>query len=253
MTEGTIRIILDGKEDILNVEDFLRVVKATVSVLNSLDDDKNWILGRVTHNSPLDLELHNASDTAPTIVNTFMDAIEHLDKSSTRPKGFNDAALKQLKGVAKPLNNGLSYVRFVTINREPVKVSQRICASVDEIVHSPSYTQHTELEGSLDQITVHGRKAEFCIYDPITDKPVICRFNPEDAEEIGALITHRVRVYGIARYSRDNVPESIDVETWEGYIGENAPSLTDLHNAGFKLKSGESSEGVIRKMRDLDG
>ncbi len=82
---------------------------------------------------------------------------------------------------------------------------------------------------------------------------ITCRFNPKDAEKVGALITHRVRVYGKARYSRIHVPQSIEVKRWVGPIGEDFPTLEDLHRKKFQITTGEASEEVIRKLRDLEG
>lgn len=253
MPTGTIRVILDGKNDEINAVDFLGLIRDTVSILRSFDEESRWIIASISRKSPLTLDLQSDSEESNAAVLRFVDNLAVLEKEDRRPRGADDRVLKRLKRISTHLNNGISKLTYVAADREPLHVSQRVAASVDAIVHAPSYESYTELEGELGQITVHGGKAEFCIFDPITDRPTTCRFNPDDAESVGALITHRIRVYGKARYSRTHRPESIKVEEWEGPLGEKHPiSLSDLHDAGFTLDSDRTSDEIIRRQRNLD-
>ncbi len=252
MRTKKIRIILNGKEGVISVADFLGIVKNTVSVLGSLDEESQWTIGEISHSSPLTFEVCCKPNVASDPTGTFLNGISLLETESRRPTGFSDAALKYTKRLTAPLGNGITSITYADDDREPVSISQRIAASVDAVTHTSSYFSYTEIEGELGQITVHGVKSEFCIYDPITDKPTTCRFNPEDAEKVGRLITRRVRVYGKAKYSRTHVPQSVEVERWVGPIGEDSPTLEDLHRAEFRITTGEASEEVIRKLRGLD-
>lgn len=253
MRTGKVRVILNGKEGVINVDDFLGIVKNTVSVLDSLDEELEWTVGEISHNSPLSIELRSEANASNNAINILLDGFSLLETESRRPRGFSDVALKRAKRLTSSLGNGITSIAYAAEDRKLVHISQRIAASVDAITHAPSYFSYTEIEGELGQITVHGGKSEFCIYDPITDKPTTCKFDPKDVEAVASLITHRVRVYGKAKYSRTHVLQSIEVERWVGPIGEDSPTLEDIHRKGFQITTGEASEEVIRKLRELDG
>ena len=265
MSNKTIKIIVGGKEDAIDVRDFVKIVRYTAGVFDAINDGPRWLVGNASRSSPLSIELKSESEESAKDISTFINGMHLLNNKSSglseasglgeasRPAGFDERALKWARRLVQPLGNGISKLTFVAEGETPVTVSLQVAASVDALSHAPSYEAYTELEGILGQILVHGGRAEFCIYDRITDKPTACKFNSEDAESVGALITHRVRVYGKARYSRKHSPKTISVDRWEGPIGESAPSLRDLHDAKFQISSGEPSEEIIRKLRALDG
>ncbi len=257
MSDGSIKIILDGKDDILSVKDFLSIVRATVNALNTLADGQEWSVGNMSHSSPANFELLPGNEKSYSSTTLFLDGLERLEKGANRPQKFSDLTLKHVKSLTAPLGNGVTRLSFFSEGRDAVRVSQRVSASADEIARSPTYSQNIELEGILGKITVHGTKSEFCIYDPLTDKEIVCLFNRNDAGKVGSLVTHRVRVYGKAKYKRNDdqkhTPASVTVERWVGPIGEDAIPISEIHEAGFKLSSGDSSEDIIRKLRDLDG
>lgn len=247
--EDKVTVTLGGKDDIINADDFVTIVRGTIAVLKSLNAEARWTIGDISRSSPAKLEIQGEKKT----LERFVEGMSILNSDDVhRPEAFDDTVLKHAKKIVRPLNNGVSKITYRLSRRKEIAVSQRVAASVDALRHSEKYTAYTELEGELGLIHVHGGRSEFCIYDALTDKSTTCRFKVDEPERIGAHITHRVRVYGKATYSRaTHAPERIDVERWKP-IGDNAVSLEELHRAGFRITTGERSEELIRKNRNLD-
>lgn len=252
MPDATIRMLLEGAEDIIGANDFLNIMSSTIAILRTLDHESKWSIGSASRASPLDVSLHAVSDGALGAIESFLAGLASLESKTQRPRGFNDQVLKRVKRLSGPVGAGIKELTFVAEGQSPVRVSKRSAASATDLIYSPSYEVQTELEGRLGQITVHGGTAEFCIYDPISGNPITCKFNPVHAESVGGLITHRLRVRGTARYSSAHKPQAIEVASWEGPIGEPPVSLSDIHAAGYELMSDRSSEEIIRKLRDSD-
>lgn len=251
--EKRVKITVGGQDDVIDVRSFLKVVSETVAVLGAVsDDDVKWAIGTVSRASPLNFELVSESPKADVAVSTFLDGMDALDSDDGRPHGFSDYALKRAKSLVTPLDYGLSSIVFSTDDRDPVRVSQKVAATVDKVKHSPYYYSYTELEGSLDEINVHGSMSQFCIYDALTDDQIRCKFDVDETDEVAKLIRKRVRVYGRAKFRREaDRPIEIRVDRYDR-IGDPA-SMAEVHDAGLRLDSDENSEKTIRKLRGLDG
>ena len=45
MSDGSIKIIIDGTDDVLSVKDFLKIIRATVNALNTIAEGQEWAVG----------------------------------------------------------------------------------------------------------------------------------------------------------------------------------------------------------------
>jgi hypothetical protein len=133
-----------------------------------------------------------------------------------------------------------------------VSVSAALHATIKKSRPS-NYYAVGELRGVLGQITVHRNKHEFAIYDPLTDRPIICVFDDEP-RKIADLITRRVAVSGRIEYDRHtDDPVKVTVESWQAIRPEDElASLEDIRNAMQSLPAGQTSEGYVRNQRDDD-
>lgn len=253
MPDDTLRMLLEGTDDIIGASDFMRVMSNTIGILRILDNESQWSVTSASKSSPLDVGLHSMSGGSREAIESFLAGLSLLESESRRPPGFDDRVLARVKRLSSPVGEGLRKLSFVSEGHKPVHVTKHSAASADALIYSPSYEVLTELEGRLGQITVYGGKSEFCIHDPISGLPTKCKFNPNDAEKVGMLITHRLRVLGKARYSSLHKALSIDVDSWEGPLGEPPLSISVLHEAGFAWEGDRSSEESIRDLRDSDG
>ena len=228
---------------------FLGLFRYTVAVLDHITEgNETWSIGNVSRNTPINIEIEGESSDP---FYSFVDSIKLLQDSGIRPNGFSDIALNKLNRIATPLANGVESIVYRVEGREPTIVSLRLAESIKNIKSPAYYFAYTELEGELGGIFVHGNISEFYIFDPITDKKTKCKFDTEHAELVGSLITHRMRVKGNTKYTRSHDPIEIAVDDWEEI--KNPASIDELHQAGFKITTGESSDDIIRKIRELDG
>src|SRR5690606_38568275 len=194
---------------------FLAVAKATLGLLKHLDKGSTWAIGAVSHNSPLSFEFVGQSPSSTQAIIAMMDGIDSLESRGDRPSRFDDRALNYAKVISKPLSNGLSTVLFETEYRKPVRVTSKLYSQAAKAQGPDHYYAFTELEGILEMIKVHQDKGEFAIYDILTGKLTTCHFSVEKPEELGALITHKIRVFGKARYNKNHEPTSIAIEEYE--------------------------------------
>lgn len=249
MSEGKMKIILGGKDDRIDVKSFLVIIRATIEVLDYISNEETtWSVGDVSRNTPINIEIEGESSDP---LYSFVDSIKLLQDDGIRPTGFNDAVLDKFSRIATPLANGIDSIVYRVKGREPTSVSLRLTESIKNIKDPAHYFAYTELEGELGGLLVHGNKSEFYIFDPITDKKIVCKFHTEQAETVGSLITHRMRVKGNTKYSQSHEPLEIAVDDWEEI--KNPATIGELHEAGFEITTGVSSEDIIRKIRELDG
>ena len=238
---------MGGKDDVIDVKSFLGIVRDTVSVLDHISSEPvKWVVGKASRNTPLEIEIEG--DKSPIF--SFIDSVNILQSENRRPEILNDAALKRLISITRPLINGMESIVYSTENRDPLHISLELAASIEKVKRPAHYFAYTELEGELGEVYAHRNKFVFCIFDPITNDPTTCKFDPDEAETIGSLITHRLKVWGNTKYTRTHKPIEITVDKWEEI--KNPVSLDELHDAGFKVTTDEKSEELIRKLRDLD-
>ena len=62
MSDGSIKIIIDGTDDVLSVKDFLKIIRATVNALNTIAEGQEWAVGKISHSSPANFELLPGND-----------------------------------------------------------------------------------------------------------------------------------------------------------------------------------------------
>lgn len=266
MSGPELTIIVQDEQGRVAVDSFLSVVRSTLGALRAIDMDVSasdqpslkWRIARVSYGSPLELTVaaeRKEPDQAqmPEIIDPFFQEIKEVDRERAGPVRLSRRALGAMRALGKAITtNGFSRVEFRDAGGRAVIPSAQFGkrAAVAIRTKPQYYMVETELTGRLGQIIVHGRKSEFCIYDPLTDEPICCHFDRADAEKIGALLTHRLRVFGRARYKHDDVLVSIEVHSYEPIDEGAIPRLEDLHRLDIDITKGRSSEDFIRGLRD---
>ncbi len=260
MSNELIHITLEGEEDKISVYAFLKTVRATMKVLTEVGIESGergeWFVGKTSHNSPMHFEIVGSG--VEGIVKTFMEGMELLETAEgnnrVRPRHFNDNALVGAKSLVSVLNSGITRLDVYSDSDEHIRLTQRIAAASDYLKTPTSFETVTELEGRLERVDIHGH-AEFGLYDPLFSSPIECSFDAKDAEQIGSILSHRLRVTGNARFSsRTGRPIAISVEKWEKLPDDNElPQIEDLHKARLNLTGGHKSEDIIAELRLSNG
>jgi hypothetical protein len=261
----SISIRLEGRDGLLTADSFIYAVGDILRILEDVDkglssDGKaraRWELVGASMNTPATLTFaERVSDSANgrDIIGAVLDGIKQLEASPIRPRYFSDAALAWAKRLVSQLDNGLSSIE-VSSGSVLVRPTQHAAANIDCIVGSRQrwYYVKTQLDGRIEELSIHGHAPAFCIYDAITDQPIRCFFKTDDISQVADLIKRRarLRVMGEAKYNQKHRPVSIDVESFE-VLPEQAdlPQLSDLHDAHIDITSGRDSVDFVRELRD---
>jgi len=254
----------DGRID---VGVFVDVVRTTLKALQSMDRDLTggrqpalkWRIVNVKMESPLELTVQ--ADAPPgrpahlaDVSAEFLRTAECIDRDDPLPPHVSRATTRAIEEIGRAMmRNGTSRLAFAGADGRPVVPSPGMAAKARRVLHSRPkfYTAETELRGRLGQVTVYAGKSEFQLFDPVTAKGTPCHFGREHAEAVGALITHRIKVVGTAKYNRNDELLSIQVREYEPLKEDNElPTIDDLHSIGINITGDQSSDEFIRGLRD---
>lgn len=268
MSENALTVTIAGRAEDIEVSAFMAIVKNTVALLLDIEalESKGaprlrWVITHLSKSSPAKLRMAGVEDRpiggAPStpstrVVEPFLRSMRELEEGKRRPEGFSDTMLDRATYIVRPLNGSVARVVYSSDDaKNVVPVSQHISANVDKFRLPENYAEFGELEGELGQITVHKPPYEFCIYDPLTDRKIPCRFDPDDLVQIKDHLKERIRASGLITYRRrDDLPLSVTVDDWTPLPGDaDLPSIEELHAAGIDITGGRSSQEVVAEIR----
>jgi len=86
---------------------------------------------------------------------------------------------------------------------------------------------HGTIEGRLETISQHGTY-QVKVYDPLSDRGVLCDVPPEVQAQALAAFGKRVAVTGTIRYHRTGKPISVAVESMRVLGDRHLPRFTDV-------------------------
>lgn len=263
MTTPTMTITIDAGDSGLEASSLWQAMRATVDALDRLDramgqtrrPSNKWIIREISMRSPLRLTLAGerdiaaANDIDPTKV--FIRGFRQI-QCGKRPIYFDDAVLNDIQKIISLTHNGMGSLRYSVPEEEDVIPTSEISGDLACFRErlTKDYESLTELDGKLETINVHDQP-EFFIYDRLTDNAVRCFFEPGDAEQVGQLLTRRVRVKGYAKFTANHEPKSVRVQSFKSLPDiQDVPRIRDIHQTGLSITGGQDSVEYIRGMRD---
>jgi hypothetical protein len=265
MVQNRLTISIGGKSDHLSVSTVINALKGTNGALYGVARDitspepphVGWQVESASKNSPLTMTFVGRTKTGLDVIGPFMDAVRTLETGIKRPRFLSDDTIRRLKDLVGVLSNGAEEIRFSADGEEPVSPTLHLAANVDAILHSRAnpYETVTELEGRLEELSVHGETPEFRIYDILTGRSTECEFNPDDIDRVADLIKNksRVRVRGLVRYDVLYRAASIKVESFVALREQRElPQMSDLHRAKINITGGMDSVEFVRGLRDAE-
>lgn len=214
-----------------------------------------WRVENISMNSPVlvDLEAPEIDGLPDDWTQTFVDGMQSLERSEEIPPGFSKTTINH---IAKLVNlKNIESIEYKVPGRPAVITTLKAAAHAFAIKDKMPlyYYSNGELKGELGQITVHGTKTEFAIYDQLTDRRIPCKFSAEEIDEITELLTKMIVVSGRIKYDNSDRPLFVDVESWyEMKKQEELASLDEIRESMEPLPDGMSSEEFIRSLRDDD-
>jgi hypothetical protein len=262
--DDILKIELTGKTDAIPMDSFLEVVSNTLHILQDIDasisQSENasleWKIIAASLNSPMMLTIKGHSDIgvdiSDDVIRAYLTGVEQVDKhGDVIPPHFTTDALRRTRDMANVLNDGIKKVAFSSPKSEPVVPSKKVIENVTVILEAQELEersnvvelyahQHSTREeqatitGTLETVTVHGKKPKFVLYDPLTSNKIDCFFPQDKLEEIKSLLPSRVSVTGTAKLSKQGHPTSIEVEKFRKLRGKGElPTFKDLEDINF--------------------
>lgn len=265
-----ITIGIEGKDGKVDVRNFIDIVNNTVAALQQLEKDLSetkeshlkWKIEQVSMRSPIQLTLAGEVDTEESVltvdpVTPFMKDMKKLETGTEQPEYLRGATLRIVERILSYMHNGIGSITFESPGLHAVKPTQQTTAHIGLLTASKivPYSVLTQLDGRLEQISVHGGKSEFCIYDPLTDDRIRCEFDREKVkvEEVGSLITKRIRITGNVRFNEYYRPVFVKVDSFTRLREQSElPQISDLHKANISITGPQDSVSYIEDLRDAE-
>lgn len=250
-----ISISVGGKKDELAVASALTSLQNVLKTLASLAESKGvqakWTIVGSSMQSPLKETWEGPAE--PSVI--FVRGMNELENSPRFPNGFTIGALKRAQSITRALDNGVSFFEFKTEStNEFARVSKQCDINISSVLgpNPDPVVAVTWLDGTLDEINLHGKKKSFVIYDRLTQKPTECFFPDEKKDSAKALLEKRVSVFGKATFGDFGVPERIIVRDFKEIPSDSElPSIEDLNGAS-PCPPNENPADYVRRLRDGD-
>ena len=220
MAGTPLTIRLGGKGGRIDPTSFTKAMRHTMTLLEGIDrniSDKTkptlcWFMSSMKMTSPAELvlvsELPSDSDfPAIEVTRPFTEGIRTIEKEARCPQFFKNEELQEAKQLASMLNDGIEHLAFEAPDEEEVPLTQHTAANVDAVIgwSKGPYDADATLYGKLEMISIHGSHS-FSIYDPITNQPIKCDFDPKFEKDVIDSLGRRVRVYGKAKFNKKHWP-----------------------------------------------
>ncbi len=263
--DDILKIELTGKTDEIPMDSFLEVVGNTLHILQGIDasisQSENasleWKIIGASLNSPMMLTIKGHSDIgndiSEDVIRAYLTGVEQVDKGGEviMPPHFTTDTLRKTRDMANVLNDGIKKVAFSSPKSKPVVPSKKVIENVTVILEAQALEEHDNvvelyarqhatkeeqatITGTLETVTVHGKKPKFVLYDPLTSNKIDCFFQQEKLEEIKSLLPSRVSVTGTAKLNRQGHPTSIEAETFKKLRSKSElPTFKDLEDINF--------------------
>jgi len=262
MSEGQLTIRLTGMAETISVSSFLSAIGSAVDLLQEIDaamsrkrqGTVSWSIAAASMSSPLEVTIVGTSEAEPVMVDEIIRfSVEGLRRLETdgqvAPTYFTDEALEHAKKLVSVLDADIHGIRLSAPNTEPTTPTQRVAASVDELLPLEREGLGTFV-GALETLTIHD-KTSFAIWDAITGTRIECLLPRERLDEAYRAFGKRVAVYGLVRYARSGKPKSIQVRDlrvkrgWDDMIRAADLPVIDI------TRGVEPTE-YVRRLRDAE-
>lgn len=260
MSDNRLLVRIGGRGEDIDAQALLTILEETILLLRELDSRMNdgqhtvrWLLASASKNSPLESgfrgEPISSSFGSPLpIACELIRSFDELERGVGRPTYFSDSMLDRATRISRTVGKRVSGVSYRNGADKTVSVTGFMAANAIKYQLPDTYTLHGELEGRLDQITAHGDRNEFCIYDPLTHRPIACEFDPGELDLVLEAMNARVRVTGLITYRRKgHEARKVRVHHWQPITS--ATTLKEVHAARIDLTRGRPAAEVISALR----
>lgn len=258
MTSPKLRLLLVPRNVAVSASSFIRALDQAHGLLEEIDRTMSggrysltWFIGGVGNPRPwvefVPELLDGARDIRSEVIGAAIDGLEAISRGPTTPAFFSEEALERAKGLASILGRDVATIRVLADHRD-VEINQTIAAHVEALL-GKRYEDIGSVEGSLEAISVHGRRY-FNVYDALTGRRVECAFEPDMQEKAAHALGKRVWVRGLVSYTAQGKPLSVRVMQFEEFPPREVLPSTATMQGLVDLTDGIDSVEHVRRLRD---
>ena len=227
--QGTIKLKLEGRNEVLTPGAFVNAVRYFWGVLRELDSaishdvrgTVHWEIESLSKDSPALIAFSGRSLTESNhlraIETVCLDGLRQLSEGERLPT-YSDRAISRALQLAKlrtnPRRDSLSGI-WVSTDRDTVEVGLHTLEGIQSLT-GIRYTAIGSIVGNLDSITVH-RGTEFRVWEETEGRAVTCRFSLNLLDQVKDALGRRVMVFGEVRSNFRGQPTIIEVQGFEHY------------------------------------
>jgi hypothetical protein len=195
---------------------FLTMIREVAGSVVGGKDDVRWVVEAVEAGSldvlvrPEPARQAVPAVLMPAVIQAVALGLAELQERAVRPSHFSDLALEEARQLARLRGRGITHIE---IRAGPTRttVTSRLAANVEEVV-GHAIEANGSIEGTLEAVTVHGRRV-FFVWDPLTGRRIECDFGHRiPAAEVGQAVERRVGVTGLLRYRENGTLTGIRAE-----------------------------------------
>lgn len=267
MDEQQITFSVGDKGGVVDPDAVIAAMRAVLETLKSVDANMwpvrlprfRWGILTASKASPLTVtmraELAIPDARTVDVVHWTMEGWRALSNSPKKPpRYFSESDLDR----AKMLADLRVQLKIIAPGEPEVAVTPRISANVERFLKPTQAAPNVEygsIEGTLRQVTVDDRDehrtSQFQIIERYSGALVACRFNPADAQKVGAHIRSRIVVFGEIRYSPIRVPKHVDVRNYRIIPPDDQlPDLRDIQKLRLRTEGDADPADFIRDLRE---
>lgn len=259
---GSVKLRIEGQEEILNPTTFLNAVKYFWGMLRDLDSAVTqgqsnavaWEIEALSKSSPALIAFrgrsHTDAENLVRIEQTCMRGLVQLSKGERLPH-YSDSAIRNALRLARLHNlkrrDGLRLIQVFS-DTQQIELGPHTVKGIESLTNV-TYESIGSVVGNLDSISVH-RGNEFRVWEEQEAHAVTCRFPSDLLEQAKQALGSRVLVYGDVKSNSRGQRMSVMVHGIEPYPRDfDLPSIEQMSGIIDNFTNGLSIGEYIEEIR----
>lgn len=254
-----------GDRDRISLSDFIQSLNNFLGVLRDFDatlsnDAKGsltWEVVSLKKESPAIVGVSanprsGMIDHSQAVEAQVLESTAELTARGERTRAMSDSALMKIQYLAQNTKRVGPHSIFVNGDGHPKKetlITEKTFENARQFT-SPKFYTYGSITGRLEFISVH-KGDEFRIWDELTGKPVRCKFDVKDDQQVRDLLRHRVIVSGEISSNSAGQPISLKLAELRGVDEKrNLPTIEQMRGVIKDFTDGLTLKEYLKEIAD---
>lgn len=219
---ASIRLKIKGEKGKISLHSLLTGIQCELGILHDLDvavsrevkGSLDWVVTDlrmsslcIVAESQSRIEDKNAG---PKVAELYVSGMRILEEEGVTPPFFAANSLKLAKKMVDILGkNGATGLEVSSQDAPTATLSPKAAVHIAELLPT-KYSALGSIEGRMETISLH-KTSKFVVYHARTQRPVSCKFDLKQLDEMKEMLGKRVNVYGRVSYNAKGEPLNIDI------------------------------------------